>query len=201
MTFIRNYTDESARRQPKNADTSVYRDTAVFLVDADISARYSAAVFHRGDVLRKWREQLNLSQQQLAKRAGVDKNTVTRAERGESVTTSKLELIVRSLGHSVGELQTLADQVSGEATGTPTAFRERTPLGSDTFVPDDATLLAHLVKACLAAADVSDRSTAQALFEELAVGFATAADPTIGGRTQARRAVQDARELRAKRSS
>lgn len=80
-------------------------------IDADMSACYALAVFNRGDVLRKWREELGLSQKAFANRCGIDKNTVTRAEGGESITTAKLEAILTGLGHSMRDLQEEVDRL------------------------------------------------------------------------------------------
>lgn len=73
-------------------------------VESDISARYAVHVFNEGDVIRKWREQRQLTVVDLAKRAGVDKNTITRAEASENTRTDTLRVIVEALGHTIDEL-------------------------------------------------------------------------------------------------
>lgn len=179
------------------------RPTKGLPVDADVSARYALGVFHRGDVLRKWREQRRLSQRELAKRARIDKNTVTRAERGDSITTATLEAIVRSLGHTTRELEEHVARLAGpspaagsvqagysvesEAPKAGVSHSPTTsgPLGADTQLWK-GRVSALLVEICLDAADATRRANAAAILEELAVSIATAADPTLGAPTRAR---------------
>lgn len=61
-------------------------------------------MFHTGDVIRKWRTAKGWKNEKLAEHAKVDKNTVTRAERGEPTGTDTLERIVTALGHTMKEL-------------------------------------------------------------------------------------------------
>lgn len=73
-------------------------------LESDISASYAGVVFHEGDVLRKWREAREWTVVALAAKAGVDKNTVSRVERGEPTRTDTLRDIVAALGHTLEEL-------------------------------------------------------------------------------------------------
>lgn len=74
------------------------------VVDSDISAYYAVSVFNEGDVIRKWRKTSGLNVEEVAARAGVDKNTITRAEANENTTTDSLRKIVAVLGHTLEEL-------------------------------------------------------------------------------------------------
>lgn len=76
-------------------------------VDAETSARYALAVFTRGDVIRKWREQKNWTAAKLAREAKVDKNTITRAEANlDTMREESIARIVRALGQTMGALYT-----------------------------------------------------------------------------------------------
>jgi transcriptional regulator with XRE-family HTH domain len=84
-------------------------------VTADTSALYASAVFHRGDVLRKWRETKRLTAQELADRAGVDKNVVSRAEANKGLREESLRAILRSLGKTVTDLESATERYSSRA--------------------------------------------------------------------------------------
>ena len=73
-------------------------------LETDTSASYACFVFTEGDVLRKWRDARRWTVVGLAKRAGVDKNTISRVERGEATRTDTLREIVGALGHTLEEL-------------------------------------------------------------------------------------------------
>lgn len=70
------------------------------MLDADVSAVYPASVFHAGDVIRKWREGKGWSAKELAKRADIDKNTMTRLENGHVHGSKKLRSVLTALGHT-----------------------------------------------------------------------------------------------------
>lgn len=95
----------------------------ILSIETDISEHYPCAVFHEGDVLRKWRDQRQLTVQQLAKAAGVDKNTITRAERGENTRTDTLRALVEALGYTLDELHRAVS-----ATGVVLTSAERAHL-------------------------------------------------------------------------
>jgi transcriptional regulator with XRE-family HTH domain len=61
-------------------------------------------VDHYGTTIRKLRKAKGWKQQQLAEEAGVDKETVVRAEKGESVSTGKLAQIAAALGTDLSAL-------------------------------------------------------------------------------------------------
>lgn len=74
--------------------------------DSDISVgrtKGTRMIFQTGDVLRKWRGD-RWTVEELAERAGLDKNTISRAERNQPTRTDTLEQIVTALGHTMKEL-------------------------------------------------------------------------------------------------
>lgn len=78
-------------------------------IDAESSARYATVVFNRGDVLRKWREERGWTAKDLIARTGLDKNTISRAESGDStLRESTIATIVAALGRSTAELHLCA---------------------------------------------------------------------------------------------
>lgn len=62
------------------------------------SASDQAALASLGEAAARTRVERNLSQQELADRAGVGKRTVERFEQGESTTTVNLVRLLRALG-------------------------------------------------------------------------------------------------------
>jgi transcriptional regulator with XRE-family HTH domain len=52
----------------------------------------------KGDEIKKLREARGMSARDLARAAGIDKNTVLKAETGASMQTAKLEAIAAALG-------------------------------------------------------------------------------------------------------
>jgi transcriptional regulator with XRE-family HTH domain len=84
------------------------------LVTADSSALYAWGVFHRGDILRKWRESRELTAQQLADKAGVNKNVVTRAEKGQGLREDSLRAILKALSRSVSDLEAAVERYSSD---------------------------------------------------------------------------------------
>lgn len=80
-------------------------------------------MFHEGDVLRKWRDANAWTQEALAKRAGVDKNTITRLEKGEDSRTDTLRVVVVALGHTVEELHRALNQHGDLQPGEPDLLR------------------------------------------------------------------------------
>ncbi len=90
----------------------------------------SEPLFHAGDVVRKWRMAGGLTNGDLADLAGVDKNTITRIENGDSVTTEKLGDVVLALGHTVAELYRalgVPDHLAGEEFTLLAAYRRLSP--------------------------------------------------------------------------
>lgn len=85
-------------------------------VDADLSVSYAAGMFHGGDVLRKWRKHKRLSVLDVADRANLDKNTITRAEAGQSLNTETLAAIVKALGHSMKDFHGVLDALTASFT-------------------------------------------------------------------------------------
>ncbi len=61
-------------------------------------------MFHEGDVLRKWREELGWTQEDVAAKALIHKMTVNYAEAGRNSTVESLRAIVTALGHTLEEL-------------------------------------------------------------------------------------------------
>jgi transcriptional regulator with XRE-family HTH domain len=55
-------------------------------------------VFHVGDLIRKLREQRGLGVVDLAKKAGLDKGTISKVENGKPVSAETLERIATALG-------------------------------------------------------------------------------------------------------
>lgn len=68
-------------------------------------------IFQTGDVLRKWRGD-RWTVEELAERAGLDKNTISRAERNQPTRTDTLEQIVTALGHTMAELHAALGHVN-----------------------------------------------------------------------------------------
>lgn len=98
--------------------------------------------FHRGDVLRKWLEAAEMSGQELAAKAEIDKNSVTRALRGQSTTTETLEKIVAALGRTMTDLHR---PLGASAPGLRDDQREVLALWEDLW-PDRRTLILDLMR-------------------------------------------------------
>lgn len=82
-------------------------------------------VFHRGDVVRKLREAQGWTQQQLAKRAGINTSTVQRVEQNApSVELGSIGRIAAALGVTVDYLQHASADVTPPVTpaGHPAGF-------------------------------------------------------------------------------
>lgn len=92
-------------------------------------------VFHRGDVVRKLREAQGWTQQQLAKRAGINTSTVQRVEQNApSVELGSLGRIAAALGVPVDYLQhASADVTAPVSVGGHTAV-----FAGEAVMPDTA---------------------------------------------------------------
>lgn len=73
-------------------------------------------MFHRGDRLRKAREEARLSVAEMAARLGVERGTITRYERNRGVRKLVVEAYARHTGYSFGWLETGDDSPEGPVT-------------------------------------------------------------------------------------
>src|SRR5262249_12930279 len=86
----------------------------LFTGDSGRIRTYAVVVFNRGDVLRKWRENSSLTTEELAKRAGVNKNVITRAENGKlGVREDSLRSILLALGKKQSDLERAVECYGG----------------------------------------------------------------------------------------
>lgn len=73
---------------------------------------------HFGPAMRRHRELLRLSQEELADRAGLDRSYVGRVERGEqNASLNTLQRISQALGSDLDVLFATARQLASEADG------------------------------------------------------------------------------------
>ncbi len=75
--------------------------------------------------LRKIREQLDLTQGELAWRAGIKRNSVTRHEAGTLEIRPALGILYRLLGHLADEAIPLIEAEVGKFRYSPPQFRRR----------------------------------------------------------------------------
>lgn len=135
-----------------------------FRLASDLTDSQNVAVFTIGDVIRKLRDLSGWSQEELGKRAGVNKETIVRVEAGLSTTTDTLTRIAEALGSNVASLYALTlkaapnvSDVEDEIVDVSGHTREDIPVIAEgeaspqgsLFWGDDGTLLS----------DVEDRIT------------------------------------------
>jgi transcriptional regulator with XRE-family HTH domain len=112
--------------------------------------------------LRKAREELGITQAELAKRAGIPRNQIVRAEKGENITLDTLRTIV---AHLPVESLTLLEKVK---------------LSTD-VVPQAEKVHFATSKALIAMTTAFQAALAAAMESHAALAAARAADPHPGG--------------------
>jgi transcriptional regulator with XRE-family HTH domain len=96
-----------------------------FMGDSGTFRAYASGVFHRGDILRKWRESRALTAQDVADRAGINKNVVTRAEKGLGLREDTLRRMLRALGKTPLDLEAALERYGD---GEPISASDRAVL-------------------------------------------------------------------------
>lgn len=92
-------------------------------------------LFHRGDTIRKLREERGWTQIELAKRAGVNKSTVVRLEANDpTILLDTVALVAQALGVALEDLEPVTSPVPlGRDNGVAlTAHAQETLIVADT---------------------------------------------------------------------
>jgi transcriptional regulator with XRE-family HTH domain len=105
-------------------------------------------VFHKGDAVRKFREERGWTQVELARRAGVNKGTIVRLEANDpAVLLDTIALVAQALGVALEDLDPVTPPVTaggdkrGLSTGSLTVRAQESVTVADTA----KTRLAQLV--------------------------------------------------------
>jgi transcriptional regulator with XRE-family HTH domain len=99
-------------------------------IAAGLFGEQNAGVFHLGDAIRKVRKEAGLSQTKLGKLAGLNKETISKVERGKGLHHSTLEDIAQALSTTPQYLLSLVPPVKNTSGEERDAVANRTSAAS-----------------------------------------------------------------------